>query len=69
MRRVFLSHLITLADVERPTPLDPFSGAELARLVRLVGVRETARAARAAYPSKRTERVSRSLPVGTVSGL
>src|SRR5829696_6674844 len=47
VRRVFLSHFITLADVERPTPLDFFSGAELARLVRLLGVRETALACRA----------------------
>lgn len=46
VRRVFLSHFITLADVERPTPLDFFSGAELARLVRLLGVRETALACR-----------------------
>jgi hypothetical protein len=46
VRRVFLSHFITLADVERPTPLDLFSGAELARLVRLLGVRETALACR-----------------------
>lgn len=46
VRRVFLSHFITLADVERPAPLDFFSGAELARLVRLLGVRETALACR-----------------------
>jgi hypothetical protein len=46
VRRVFLSHFITQADVERPTPLDFFSGAELARLVRLLGVRETALACR-----------------------
>jgi flagellar motor switch protein FliG len=46
VRRVFLSHFITLAGVERPTPLDFFSGAELARLVRLLGVRETALACR-----------------------
>lgn len=46
VRRIFLSHFITLADVERPTPLDFFSGAELARLVRLLGVRETALACR-----------------------
>jgi hypothetical protein len=46
VRRVFLSHFITLADVERPMPLDYFSGAELARLVRLLGVRETALACR-----------------------
>lgn len=46
VRRVFLSHFITLSDVERPTPLDFFSGAELARLVRLLGVRETALACR-----------------------
>jgi hypothetical protein len=46
VRRVFLSNFITLADVERPTPLDFFSGAELARLVRLLGVRETALACR-----------------------
>lgn len=46
VRRVFLSHFITLADVERPTPLDFFSGAELARFVRLLGVRETALACR-----------------------
>ncbi len=46
VRRVFLSHFITLADVERPTPLDFFSGAELARLVRLLGVREAALACR-----------------------
>lgn len=46
VRRVFLSNFITLAEVERPTPLDFFSGAELARLVRLLGVRETALACR-----------------------
>lgn len=46
VRRVFLSNFITLADVERPTPTDFFSGAELARLVRLLGVRETALACR-----------------------
>lgn len=46
VRRVFLSHFITLADLERPTPVDFFSGAELARLVRLLGVRETALACR-----------------------
>lgn len=46
VRRVFLSNFITLADVERPAPLDFFSGAELARLVRLLGVRETALACR-----------------------
>ena len=46
VRRVFLSHFITLAHVERPAPLDFFSGAELARLVRLLGVRETALACR-----------------------
>jgi flagellar motor switch protein FliG len=46
VRRVFLSNFITLADVERPTPLDFFTGAELARLVRLLGVRETALACR-----------------------
>jgi hypothetical protein len=32
--------------LERPTPLEFFSGAELARLVRLLGVRETALACR-----------------------
>lgn len=46
VRRVFLSHFVTLADVERPTPLDLLSGAELARLVRQLGVRETALACR-----------------------
>ncbi|MET0649319.1 MAG: hypothetical protein ABW208_22135 [Pyrinomonadaceae bacterium] len=46
VRRVFLSHFITLSDVERPTALDSLSGAELARLVRLLGVRETALACR-----------------------
>lgn len=46
VRRVFLSNFITLADVERPTALDLLSGAELARLVRLLGVRETALACR-----------------------
>ncbi|HEY0170036.1 MAG TPA: hypothetical protein VGB98_03215 [Pyrinomonadaceae bacterium] len=46
VRRVFLSHFLTLADVERPTALDMLSGAELARLVRLLGVRETALACR-----------------------
>jgi len=46
VRRVFLAHFITLADLERPAPLDFFSGAELARLVRLLGVRETALACR-----------------------
>jgi hypothetical protein len=46
VRRVFLSRFITLSDVERPTPMDYFSGAELARLVRLLGVRETALACR-----------------------
>ncbi|HEX5706219.1 MAG TPA: hypothetical protein VFX96_02915 [Pyrinomonadaceae bacterium] len=44
--REFLSRFVTLAELERVTPVEVLTGAELARLVRLLGVRETARACR-----------------------
>ena len=46
VRRVFLSRFVTAAELERVTPLEQLSGAELARLVRALGVRETAVACR-----------------------
>ena len=46
LRRVFLSQFVTAGELSRITPLELLSGAELARLVRLLGVRETAVACR-----------------------
>jgi hypothetical protein len=46
VRRVFLSNFVSLTDLSGPTPLDLLSGAELARLIRLAGTRETAVACR-----------------------
>ena len=46
VRRVFLSHFVSLDQLQSPAHLDLLSGAELARLVRLLGVRETAIACR-----------------------
>jgi hypothetical protein len=45
VRREFLSRFVSPADLT-PTPLELLTGAELARLVRLLGVRETAVACR-----------------------
>lgn len=44
--REFLARFVTLDELERVTPVEVLTGAELARLVRLLGVRETARACR-----------------------
>ncbi|HVF56614.1 MAG TPA: hypothetical protein VM934_10715 [Pyrinomonadaceae bacterium] len=46
VRRSFLSNFTSAREINRPGPLDLLSGAELARLVRLLGVRETALACR-----------------------
>lgn len=46
VRRTFLSLFTSFGHIMRPTPLDQLSGVELARLVRLLGVRETAVACR-----------------------
>ena len=47
VRRAFLSHFTSRAELSRVTPLELLSGVELARLVHLLGVRETALACRA----------------------
>ncbi|HYO63797.1 MAG TPA: hypothetical protein VER08_09220 [Pyrinomonadaceae bacterium] len=47
VRRTFLSHFTSRAELARVTPLELLTGVELARLVRLLGVRETALACRA----------------------
>ena len=47
VRRAFLSHFTSRAELARVTPLELLSGVELARLVHLLGVRETALACRA----------------------
>lgn len=44
--REFLARFVALDELERATPVEVLTGAELARLVRLLGVRETARACR-----------------------
>lgn len=46
VRRAFLSHFVSAGELTRPTPLDLLPGIELARLIRLLGVRETALACR-----------------------
>lgn len=46
VRRIFLSHFVSLDQLQTPAHTDLLSGAELARLVRLLGVRETAIACR-----------------------
>lgn len=46
VRRTFLSHFIAAGELHKPDDLDLLSGIELARLVRLLGVRETAVACR-----------------------
>lgn len=47
VRRVFLSRFVSSAELDKPTQLDLLTGVEVARLVRLLGVRETAVACRA----------------------
>ncbi|HEV2763886.1 MAG TPA: hypothetical protein VGV38_12970 [Pyrinomonadaceae bacterium] len=47
VRRAFLTHFTSRAELARVTPLEILSGVELARLVHLLGVRETALACRA----------------------
>lgn len=46
IQRTFLAHFVAADELRQPTALDALSGVELARLVRLAGVRETARACR-----------------------
>lgn len=46
VRRTFFARFISRRELGRPTHLDLLSGTELARLVRLLGARETARAVR-----------------------
>ena len=46
VRREFLSRFVSASDLPAQTPLELLTGAELARLVRLLGVRETAVACR-----------------------
>jgi hypothetical protein len=46
VRREFLSRFVSAAELPAQTPLELLSGAELARLVRMLGVRETAVACR-----------------------
>jgi hypothetical protein len=46
VRRKFLSRFVMLGELGQPTALDLLTGVELARLVRLLGVRETAIACR-----------------------
>lgn len=46
IRRKFLSHFVIREDLREVTPLELLSGVELARLIRLLGVRETATACR-----------------------
>lgn len=46
VRRTFLSHFVAANEINNPTHLDVLSGLELARLVRLLGVHETAIACR-----------------------
>jgi hypothetical protein len=46
VRRSFLSNFVTLDGLTNPTALDLLSGVELARLIRLLGVRQTAVACR-----------------------
>jgi hypothetical protein len=46
VRRVFLSHFVSPGSLRNPSPLESLTGVELARCVRLLGVRETAVACR-----------------------
>jgi hypothetical protein len=46
VRRVFLSNFVAASELREPIHLDQLSGVELVRLVRLLGVRETAMACR-----------------------
>lgn len=46
VRKVFLSNFVTPGEVGNPSPLESLTGVELARLVRLLGVHETAVACR-----------------------
>jgi hypothetical protein len=46
VRRSFFAQFVFTAALKSPTPLDLLSGVELARLIRLLGVRETAIACR-----------------------
>lgn len=46
VRQTFLAHFVAASDLSNPRYLDTLSGVELARLVRLVSVRETAVACR-----------------------
>jgi hypothetical protein len=46
VRRAFFSQFVFTTALNNPTPLDLLSGVELARLIRLLGVRETAIACR-----------------------
>ncbi len=46
VQRTFLAHFFAADELHQPTALDALSGVELVRLVRLAGVRETARACR-----------------------
>ncbi len=42
VRRAFFAQFVSTTALNNPTPLDLLSGVELARLIRLLGVRETA---------------------------
>jgi hypothetical protein len=46
VRQAFMNHFTSSQAIPAPTPLDLLSGVELARLARLLGVRETATACR-----------------------
>ncbi|HEV2801899.1 MAG TPA: hypothetical protein VGW12_15590 [Pyrinomonadaceae bacterium] len=46
VRKVFLSNFVAPGELRNPSPIESSTGAELARLVRLLGVRETAVACR-----------------------
>lgn len=46
VRKVFLSNFVAPGSLRNPSPLETLTGVELARLVRLLGVRETAVACR-----------------------
>ncbi|HEX7314752.1 MAG TPA: hypothetical protein VF297_12575 [Pyrinomonadaceae bacterium] len=49
VRRAFMSNFVSARELESPTSLDLLSGVELARLVRLLGVCETALACRGVH--------------------
>lgn len=46
VRKAFLASFVGRAELPKPSPLDALSSSELARLVRLLGIRETALACR-----------------------